>query len=361
MFADDLFLFGYANDKALLTVREMLEVYSMWSGQVINYKNSSIFFRPKLNSEEGSALAEILGVQIMDKGDKYLGHFILLPKSRVSTYDGLIEKCMNRLKGWKCSTLNHAGRLALIKSTRGSIPIFFMAVYKIPKCITDRITQIQRNFWWNHTDGGKHLILQAWHKICLSKENGGLGIRLPDLINKALLGKLAWRFIINKDEFWVQFLTAKYLKMQSFWSYHLVSGACSSWTGIILGREVIRKYTCWLVGDGFRIRLWTDPWVPSIPGLRVEGYPHAQLMVQRVVDLLISGTRSWNVSLIRSYFPPHEANAILKIRLPKEAVEDRLIWTLTPNGVFSTKSVYKSLIQEVPSSSTSIDHSFNWQ
>ena len=42
------------------------------------------------------------------------------------------------------------------------------------------------------------------------KENGGLGIRKLDLLNRALLGKWAYRFIVEGNSIWKACINSKY-------------------------------------------------------------------------------------------------------------------------------------------------------
>lgn len=49
---------------------------------------------------------------------------------------------------------------------------------------------------------------------------------------------------------------------------------------------------------------------------------------------------AWNEGLIKSIFGEEEAKAIFSIPLEKSNREDKLIWTLTKNGIFIIKITY---------------------
>ena len=54
----------------------------------------------------------------------------------------------------------------------------------------------------------------------------------------------------------------------------------------------------------------------------------------------------WIEDRILNEFVPHEAAAILGLPLCSTHAEDRLIWTATRNGRYSTKSAYQLLSKE---------------
>ncbi|OVA00619.1 hypothetical protein BVC80_9085g26 [Macleaya cordata] len=257
----------------------MLDIYSLWSGQVINYDKSSIHFSPKVDKDECDSLAAILGVQRMRMSDKYLGHYLLLPKSRIVSFDGLISKIPTRLKGWKRDNLSHAGCLQLIQSTLASIPIYYMAAYLLPKGVLEKILCIQRNFWWKKSEERHRLIFTAWSKFYKPKEDGGLGIQTPEKVNVSLVMKMAWRFLTQPQALWCQLLSAKYLRTESYWTEKKYWNSSPIWSSLCSVRNYMKEGTCWCVGDGHKIKIWTDPWVPNLPGFRVSGISDAGIKI----------------------------------------------------------------------------------
>ncbi|OVA09156.1 Reverse transcriptase zinc-binding domain [Macleaya cordata] len=128
-------------------------------------------------------------------------------------------------------------------------------------------------------------------------------------------------------------------------------------------RDVLNEHTCWYVGNGMQINIWRDPWVPSIPGFRVEGLISSHNRIHRVADLIHHSQRCWNTTLICDCFNEFEANAIMKIRLPCSDEKDVLLWMQTTNGDFTTKSAYRTLHQMEPSSSSTsnTNSKFRWK
>ena len=76
-----------------------------------------------------------------------------------------------------------------------------MSLFHLPKRVNSRLEKIQRDFLWGGGNLERRIYLISWGgAIC--KENGGLGIRSLAILNKALLGKGAWRLAIEDNPMW---------------------------------------------------------------------------------------------------------------------------------------------------------------
>ena len=49
-----------------------------------------------------------------------------------------------------------------------------------------------------------HLV--RWLTLCLSKEKGGLGVRCLAMLNRVLLCKRLWHYLIEFDSMWRKFV-----------------------------------------------------------------------------------------------------------------------------------------------------------
>ena len=60
--------------------------------------------------------------------------------------------------------------------------------------------------------------------VSLGKEKGGLEIKRLDLLNRALLGKWAWRFAMEENSTWKSCISAKYGSREGEWFTPLPRG-----------------------------------------------------------------------------------------------------------------------------------------
>lgn len=85
-----------------------------------------------------------------------------------------------------------AGRIVLAKSVLNVVPYYVMQTNTIPKGVCSAIDRGIRCFIWSGTQskkgGGIHLV--RWEQVTKEKDDGSLGIRSIEEINKALLAKL---------------------------------------------------------------------------------------------------------------------------------------------------------------------------
>ena len=115
-------------------------------------------------------------------------------------------------------------------------------------------------------------------------------------------------------------------------------------------RELIKKGSFWRVGDGTRIQIWEDRWLPT-------PYQHSVITpcpqntpLTHVSQLIDHQTRAWDKDVVRSIFIPFEAKNILGIPLSHTQQEDTLIWGGTKTGDFVVRSGYHLLLEESHSS-----------
>ena len=92
-----------------------------------------------------------------------------------------------------------------------SVPIYFLSFFKVPTGIISSIESLFNFFFW---EGGcediRKIAWVDWNIVCLSKEEGGLGVQRLREFNVALLGKWCWCILVDREGLWYRFLKARY-------------------------------------------------------------------------------------------------------------------------------------------------------
>ena len=116
------------------------------------------------------------------------------------------------------------------------------------------------------------------------------------------------------------------------------------------GIEVVKRGTCWKVGNGRLIHIWNDKWLPTPTTYKVVSPPRGFDEYPMVSTLIDYDTRRWRADLVRSIFFPFEAKTILNIPISYNLFEDKIIWAGNKKGVFTVKSAYYVALNMVDSS-----------
>ncbi|XP_026399415.1 uncharacterized protein LOC113295281 [Papaver somniferum] len=185
------------------------------SGQVVSKAKSKLFVGGVLENRK-KIIFENMQMEISEFPDKYLG--VILNPGRVKKDQvwGIVEMLQKLLAGWMGKILAFSDRLVLVKSVFCSIPIHNMSVYRRPSAVVKECERIIKNFLWSGDPTVKKLVTIKWDEVCAPMEEGGLGIRILEVVNKALLLKLLWR-IETEDKEWTRFMKEKYKNKKGEW------------------------------------------------------------------------------------------------------------------------------------------------
>ena len=117
-----------------------------------------------------------------------------------------------------------------------------------------------------------------------------------------------------------------------------------AWKSIIGSRAVIWEGMIWRIGNGHSVRIREDKWL-SVKSNRSVISPLPTVALRAKVSSLTDlDLRGWNSTLVNQIFLPHEASVICGMPLSTRLPPDRIIWSLTPSGMFTTRSAYKLLV-----------------
>jgi hypothetical protein len=248
---------------------------------------------------------------------------------------------MARLEGWKEKQCSMGAKEILLKAVIQSIPVFAMAVFKIPKNICKAITDAMAAFWWGDTEEQKRMHWSAWWRMCIPKSEGGMGFRDLHAFNLAMLAKQTWRLLINPNSLCATVLRAKYYPDGNILNAGPKKGSSFTWQSIISGLQTFKRGHIWRVGNGRSIDIWKDHWVPGSMTRKIETARGRNLL--RTVDELIDPTTGqWDVQTLTDTFNPIEVQWILQIPVSQNLEEDFVAWHKTRSFSFTVRSAYYS-------------------
>ena len=242
----------------------------MWfeaiSGLRINLEKSELILVGCVENVED--LAAKLGCKVGSLPSSYLGLLLGVTFKSVAAWDGVYERFQKRLAMWKRQYISKGGRITLIWSTLASFPIYYMFVLYLPRTVRLRLEQIQRDFLWGGGALNRKTHLVRWTTIYLEdNKKEGLGVKCLSILNKALLCKWSWRFVIERGAFWNQVIRGKDGEEQGGWCTKEVRNGhgVGWWKAIRKEWYLVSSRLSFMVGIGRRVRFWKDNWCGTLP------------------------------------------------------------------------------------------------
>ncbi len=161
LFADDCLLLTRAHASDARVLARVLAGYCAASGQRVNFMKSAIRFSPSTEIRVRLEIRRILQIPEQEGTLVYLGVPITGRRLRVTECSGLVQRVEARLEGWRASSLSMMGRLTLVRSVLGSMPVYLMANTVVPKTTLLKIERLLRSFLWGSHSGGHGVHLVA--------------------------------------------------------------------------------------------------------------------------------------------------------------------------------------------------------
>ena len=269
-------------------------------------------------------------------------------KKKKASFEYIKERVWRKLQGWGEKLLSQAGREVLIKAMVQAIPTYTMNCFKLPLDLCEEIESMIRKFWWGQRGDRRKIHWVSWGFLCKPKTEGGMGFKNLALFNNALLDKQAWRLLHNKDSLFYWIFKSKFFPHGSIMDAPVWSqGGSYAWKSLLKGREVLRKGLKWQIGTGDVVNLWSGLWLPSTIQPLIQS-PMVHDFANAKVSSIINPTyKCWDTNLLNRLFLPHEVLLIQSIPLSHRPIKDKLVWPYNLLGVYSVKSGYKLLSQEM--------------
>jgi hypothetical protein len=339
-FADDSLLFCRANISQWEALTRLLRIYEEASGQRLNNNKTAMYFSRNTSEMDKNGIAEASGIPVSQCYDSYLGLPAMVGKSRTAAFRGIIDKVWKRLQDWKLKFLSQAGKEVLLKAVIQAIPTFCMSVFLFPKALCSEINSLMQKFWWCKPNGEPRVHWMNWRNMGTRKKEGGMGFRDFRSFNKALLAKQCWRLWQNPDSFLAKIMKGKYFAGSTFLEASLGARPSYAWRSIHSSCSLLKAGLIWRVGNGARIRIWKDKWLPRPTTYMIHSSPIGLHPETTVSALIKEDTRWWDLTALNYMFSKEEVSIIQSIPVSMSNKEDRCIWRGTKNGQFTVRSAY---------------------
>lgn len=231
----------------------------------------------------------------------------------------------------------------LVKAVAQAIPAYAMSCFYLTRGLCKEISAMIGKFWWSQMEKQNTIHWIGWPTLTKPKALGGLGFRDIHDFNIAMLSRQAWRLIQNPESLCARILRAKYFPDGNILQAQPRDGISYSWGSILHGLQLVKEGCIWRIGDGQKVKIWSDPWIPRAWS-RTVLTPKPGNLITRVCDLICPITGGWDVRLVNDTFWPDDAKTILQIPL-RGGTEDFLAWHFDSKGEHSVRSAYKLQVE----------------
>nr|GEW98605.1 RNA-directed DNA polymerase, eukaryota, reverse transcriptase zinc-binding domain protein [Tanacetum cinerariifolium] len=205
--ADDVMFVGQWCDGNIDVLVHVLECFYRASGLRINMRKSKIM-GIHVEDVKVKHMASKLGCLILNTPFLHLGTKFGGSMSRVQEWKELVDKVLSRISKWKMKALSIGGRLTLLKSVLGSMPIFHISILCVPSSVLHTLESIRSHFFNGHDLKSKKASWVKWSSVLAAKNKGGLGVSSLYALNRGLMIKWVWRFYSQKSSLWVRVVKA---------------------------------------------------------------------------------------------------------------------------------------------------------
>ncbi|KAF5458867.1 hypothetical protein F2P56_022865 [Juglans regia] len=161
-----------------------------------------------------------------------------------------------------------------------------MGMFLLPVSIIKTLNQLLRKFLWGYHEDTSKIQWVGWDKISTNKESGGLGFRDFKRFNLDLLSRQGWRIIQNPNSLVSMILKQKYSSQVDLLDSRLGLEPSFAWRGIQVGLTLLRKGIMWRIGNGTKVNIWKDRWIPDFQSGKVLSTRDADCWCEKVSDLI---------------------------------------------------------------------------
>lgn len=227
----------------------------------------------------------------------------------------------------------------MLKVVAMAMPVYTMSCFKLPKKTCEKLTSAMSQFWWNLVDHKKKTHWLSWEKLCLSKDQGGLGFRDIQCFNQALLAKQAWRLLQSPDCLFSRVIKSIYYDSGNFIQAKMGRRPSYTWRSILHGRDMLLPGLRKMVENGRSISVWTEKWIFD-QGFRAPLIDQISFSLDlKVSELIDYQNRRWNNEKLEELFYMADTTSIL-LSQPVVGKDDFWVWLHNKSSDYSVKSGY---------------------
>jgi hypothetical protein len=310
LFADDSIFFARSDSRSVEALRDILATYCEGSGQKINMEKSSVFFGLHCNNQVKLDVMNKLGVANEALQETYLGMPTGVGRSPSGSFKPILDQAWKHMNGWSDRPISRAAKETLLKAVIQAIPTHIMSCFQVPVSTCDQLRRAMADYWWGFEDGKKKMHWRSWEWLSTPKVLGGLGFRDLVLFNQAMLGRQCWRLLTDPGSLCARVLKGRYFPNCEVWNAPQPRSSSFTWRSICFCMRLVRAGARWNVGDGNKIMLLTDRWIPNVR-------PDALRLLTPIPDgttvsfLLNEDGSAWDADIVRTIFEEEVANQVL--------------------------------------------------
>ncbi|PWA73265.1 RNA-directed DNA polymerase, eukaryota [Artemisia annua] len=352
-YADDAVFVGNWSDENINTLTHVLDVFYRASGLKINMCKSKIL-GINVDVHKVNQAANKLGCLILSCPFSYLGSKVGVSMSRIEDWREVIDKVKCRLSKWKMKCLSIGGRLTLLKSVLGAMPIFNMSIFKVPAKVLKMLESIRGRFFNGHESDSRKAYWIKWDKVLANKDKGGLGVSSFFALNRGLMFKWVWRFLNNESSLWKKVIKAIH---GDGGNIHNATrfGINSCWSSIVKEAQNMKSrginifdYLKLRLGKGNSIKFWDDDWYQG--GILKDICPRMYALETRKDVTVCEKMKDPSIcfSFRRGIRGGSEQDQFNHLEAVSNSItlgprEDRWVWSLEGSGEFSVASLRRKI------------------
>lgn len=147
-YADDVIFFLAASAANISKINNVLDVYALMSGQVVNPNKAKVYFGNSVHKLTKNFACQLLYFSMRADLITYLGAPIYKGALKARYFCYLMDDITSKFLSWKGKSVSIACRLCLIKVVIGSIFVHSMRVYMWPIALLKMVERVMHNFLW---------------------------------------------------------------------------------------------------------------------------------------------------------------------------------------------------------------------